>query len=730
MVSALHDAQKNDIIDDLYRIVYDTRMPSQLDEECIPWYNSFITKYYLNSIHTSVASKTWLPSPTETFFNLAIIKKERIQRGKINDETINKAIRGQVDDILTKNSPIQLENIFKNIEGKRKVVLIDGAPGSGKTTLTVYICQKWSRGELFQEFATVILVQLRDPAVRNAKSIASLLPCPSSGDVSVVAKKITSTKSYGTDILWILDGWDELPSNLREFQSEESPLKDIIIPSSETALFDSSVIVTSRPIASSKLSELVSSRIEVLGFTREEQRQYFTECLKGDTNAVDTLIEQLSENPAIEGSCYLPFNASIIAHLYLSDHCLPTTVYGIFCSLIQHCLSRYLCEKLGRTKEQAQLESLSRLPQELQVPFHMLCKLAFTGTKENKVTFSQKSVIEAIGNFALAFDMGLLQATPSMIPDGRTNFFHFIHLSIQELLTALYISHMSVREQISTFKSLLGDSQFRVLQFYVAITKLQSSMPFFGKLPKWLIPKNVTVSMIELFRKIIKERNAVRHGEPKPVLVSLLHCLHEAQDIPLCQFVAKQLDHVLDLQNTSLTPVDCIVIGYFLSSVTLTSDVTVFRVDLSNCSLGDTGTKNLMQSICKNIESHNIAKRLSHLDLMLYGNEIHDVCVPYIVKVLKLTSGLSLGSWRYDSGNPIGDSGLQPIFDALKQDKTLRYLDISKCEMTDAGVASLAVALSNNDTLQELAIHGNTAITKKDSDLIELFPQLVVHILP
>ena len=42
-----------------------------------------------------------------------------------------KTIRGQVDDILSKKSLIELENIFENIEGERKVILIDGAPGSG-----------------------------------------------------------------------------------------------------------------------------------------------------------------------------------------------------------------------------------------------------------------------------------------------------------------------------------------------------------------------------------------------------------------------------------------------------------------------------------------------------------------------------------------------------------------------------------------------------------------------
>ena len=90
-------------------------------------------------------------------------------------------------------------------------------------------------------------------------------------------------------------------------------------------------------------------------------------------------MERLSENPAIEGSCYLPLNASIVAHLYLSDGSLPHTVHGIFSSLVQHCLSCYLCERLGKTQRKAQLVSFKGLPQELKGPFKKLCKLAFTG---------------------------------------------------------------------------------------------------------------------------------------------------------------------------------------------------------------------------------------------------------------------------------------------------------------------------------------------------------------
>ena len=608
-----------------------------------------------------------------------------------------------MDDILLKKSPIELEKLFENIEGERKVILIDGAPGSGKSTLTVHICQRWSRGELFQEFTIVILVQLRDPTVQSAQSIADLIPCRDKETAQQVAGAITDIDGRG--ILWVLDGWDELPAHLRE----KSLLRDMISPSLHSPITQSSVIITSRPISSGELSELVSSRIEVLGFTWEEQRQYFTECLKGDTKAVDTLMEKLSENPAIEGSCYLPLNASIVAHLYLSDGSLPRTVHGIFSSLVQHCLSHYLCQRLGKTQEEAQLTSLDSLPRNLQTPFNQLCKLAFTGISQNKVTFSP-SDLEAVKDSAVLCEVGLLQATPSILSEGRTVYYNFIHLSIQEMLSAVYISRMPASEQISTFDSLFSDSRFSaVFQFYAAITKLRISRPFLSKLPSWLIPDSITVHMLELVRKIVSKKNKTR-------LVSLLHCLYEAQDPSLCQFVVEHLENELNLNYTSLTPVDSLAIGYFLSSVSLTtSNVKEFKVKLWACSLGDVGTKNLMQSIFRSIDPHSTVN--THLYMGLEGNEIHEEGASNIVKVLNGTNILS--TLQLD-GNPLGDNGLQIIFDALKQNTTVSSLSIYGCGMTDIGMASLADVVHTNNALEKLDISSNEIDEEGASHIAEV----------
>ena len=715
----LHNAGRIDLIDKLLHIVKlpDLTYQNQLASFDLNWYGSYLKKQYLEDLFTvQVSAKKWLPSPTQKIFNLAIIKKESIQRGKIDYDYVRKTIKGKVNDILLEKSSIEMKDIFKNIEGERKVILIDGAPGSGKSTLTVHICQQWGRGEQFKEFTVVILVQLRDPSVQSAQSIAELLPAKDDTMAERVAREIMDTE--GSGVLWILDGYDELPSHLRN----NSIVNTLIRPKlhQKNTLSKTAAIVTSRPISSGDLCPLVSSHIEVLGFTAEEQRLFFTECLNNDTKAVETLMEGLSGNPAMEGSCYLPLNASIVAHLYLTDGSLPSTIYGIFSSLVQHCLSRYLHERQGISHKLASFESLDALPDNLRSFFDKLCKLAFTGTKDNKATFSS-SDIEALGCSDEICELGLLQAVPSIISHGRSVHHNFLHLSIQEMLAAVHISRMPASEQISTFDSMFNDARFSaVLQFYAAITKLRTSRPLLSLVPRFLRP--VPASIRDLVRKIIRKGS-------KALLVSLLNCLYEAQDTALCKYVGEQLRNnpplgirdkldgcgfEISFWDLSLLPRDCLSVGYFLAFITVSYKGT-FTVDLVSCSLGDTDIKILMQSICRNLDTHS--EITGHLIMCLNRNEITGEGASYVAEALRSTRTLTiLDLW----GNPIGDKGLQYIAEALTTNVSLIELNLSNCSLriTEENGPTLTEMLQRNKILRKLDLSDNKAISDNQASYI------------
>ena len=628
-----------------------------------------------------------------------MIKKEKIQRGRIDDDFVRLSITGKVDDILQQKTRVDLNNIFSDCGDNRKIVLLEGAPGSGKSTLALHICQEWADGKLFQEYNVVVLVRLRDPLIKNAKRVADLLPCVNQEMANEVESTIET--KLGEGVLWVLDGWDELPSDL----PSDCIIHKLIQPNKfrKSPLLKSSAIVTSRPSSSAELHPLVSSRVEVLGFTPHELEQYFRECLNGDSRAVQSLLERIRENPIVEGSCYLPLNAAIVAHVFISgDHSLPTSNHEIFTAVVESSLKRYLQDKLGKTTSVRDITSPDTLPPEVRDPYNHLCTLAFMGIESNKVTFSEVD-LTALSISKDISEVGLLQSVPSIISGGHQIYFCFLHLSIQELLAAVCISHMTPKQQISFFQNIFGTPRFSaVFQFYAGITKLRTNRPWLSKLPRFLCP--VPASVYDLVRKVVKKESS------KPLLVSLFHCLYEAEDNSLCVFVAELFkdflsrDHTLDLISTTLSPLDCLSLGYFLSVVSTTVSGG-FRVDLSFCLIGDQGCKFLVRGLCKCINPNS--KVTSQLYVDLDSNDIHEEGMYHIAQLLKNTSvvcELTL------SNNPIGEGGLKSLCEALSTHTTLEYLDLNSCSLTisEENGHLLCQLLNTNTSLSHLELWFNT----------------------
>ena len=98
-----------------------------------------------------------------------------MQWGKIDDELIRLSIMGKVDEILQYKTSIDLQRIFLERTTKRQAVLIEGAPGTGKSTLALHICQEWAEDKLFQEYTVVVLVRLRDSLIHKATSTEDFL---------------------------------------------------------------------------------------------------------------------------------------------------------------------------------------------------------------------------------------------------------------------------------------------------------------------------------------------------------------------------------------------------------------------------------------------------------------------------------------------------------------------------------------------------------------------------
>ncbi len=266
-------------------------------------------------------------------------------------------------------------------------------------------------------------------------------------------------------MLFVLDGWDEFGAGFRK-----GFVGSLIRNPQKVRLQRSTLLITSRPIASHELQRYASSRVEIVGLTRGEVRRYFEEAL-GDPLAVQNLQSQLKERPVIEASCYLPLNAAIVAHLFMErDHTLPAILHGVFSAVICGYIHRHLKRKSEKEEE---IPSLDELPPDVQEDFESICTLAYEGSMVNKVAFSGQE-LRTCGLSAEVNVLDLMQVVQTFA-SRKSTLSHFLHLSVQELLTALHISKLPPAEQVRIFNEMFDNPQFAaVFRFYAAFTKLQA----------------------------------------------------------------------------------------------------------------------------------------------------------------------------------------------------------------------------------------------------------------
>ena len=123
----------------------------------------------------------------KNYINLAVINNEYANRKdlvKFREQTIC----GCIDDILEWKAPIDMKDILRpncvyNSQKQKQEypvtqLLIEGAPGIGKSTFAWEVCQKCGQHQLFNDYSQVILLKFRDKRVQEAKSVSDLFYYP------------------------------------------------------------------------------------------------------------------------------------------------------------------------------------------------------------------------------------------------------------------------------------------------------------------------------------------------------------------------------------------------------------------------------------------------------------------------------------------------------------------------------------------------------------------------
>ena len=98
------------------------------------------------------------------------------------DEFTKAILHGNIEAILAKKKPVAMEQITVPQPGSPlKCVLVEGAPGMGKSTFAWELCHKWDEIDcMHRQFSLVVLVRLREKTAQEATCLTDLfIPDPS-----------------------------------------------------------------------------------------------------------------------------------------------------------------------------------------------------------------------------------------------------------------------------------------------------------------------------------------------------------------------------------------------------------------------------------------------------------------------------------------------------------------------------------------------------------------------
>ena len=424
--------------------VYPTRMSPAHTLSPVDQYAS-----YLRSVYTSKKLPTyskWPPSSSKKFIHLAVVRKERVSK-KEADEFTRATIHGtEIDDIYRKKEAVDFSRVGKMKDGSlAKLILVEGAPGIGKTTFAWEVCRKWASGEILQEYGLVVLLRLRDKRVREAKTISDLFYHTNPELSRAVGAEILHHE--GESVLLLYEGYDELP---RKLQEQQSIFLDAL---RKKDLPHATILITSRPSATGYLrwefNEQISQHIEILGFTKDDINSYVHDVIE-DEQVCKDFHQYLKCYPYIRGMMYVPLNAVIVTEVYKisqqsSEKFIPTTMTELYTALTRSLLLRYMHSHSEYGQRKWNLKSFTDLPKELYQQFCDVTAVALKGMIEDTFMFDE------LPNDFNTLD--LMQSVPELyVEQGALVSYNFFHLTLQEYLAAVNISQQPVEKQIAFFQ--------------------------------------------------------------------------------------------------------------------------------------------------------------------------------------------------------------------------------------------------------------------------------------
>ncbi|RVE65290.1 hypothetical protein OJAV_G00133930 [Oryzias javanicus] len=637
------------------------------------------------------------------------------------------------------NIPIRCNEIFKVLpdqHGSVRVVLTSGVAGAGKSFLVQKFTLDWAEGLENQDISAVVPLSFRElNLIREEQhSLLTLIQMFHPSFQKIPAEQLSVCK-----LLFVFDGLDESRLSL-DFNSgqvvsdvsQKSSVNVLLTNLIQGRLLSSALVwITSRPAAANQIPPSCVSRVtEVRGFTDSQKEEYFRRRFK-DEDLSSRIISHIKGSRSLHVMCGVPIFCWITA-VVLEDM-LTTEQRGELPKTLTDLYSHFLMVQTKRKKNKYQ-QQLNSSPEELtEANREVLLKLGRLALEhlENRNLMFYEEDLEQCGLDVTEASVFSGVCTEIFIREClifQKPVYCFVHLSVQEFLSAVYMFHCYTNRKTEPMENFLKDlvniSTLDAFLDRVMEKSLQSQTGHLDLFVRFLHGLSVesnqrllgsllgqTENRPETIQAVINNLKKINCGEeviestvagPSPQRkktsdtvspdrrINIFHCLMEMKDLSVHQ----EIQEFLNSKNNSakeLSETHCSALAYILQM----SEEVLDELDLLSYKTTEEGKRRLIPAVrnCRKFKVRHCG--LSDIDCEIVASALKS-------KPSHLTE-LNLGN------NELQDSAIEVLCSGLESPNCrLEVLRLEWCSLSGISCAVLSSALlSNPFHLRELTLNFN-----------------------
>ena len=381
---------------------------------------------------------------------MTLLEREYNRRAELRPLLWSKGTKLQLEKVYTRlrvvarpkagRSEIGLDDIFGSSEkDKALLVLLEGSPGIGKSTLCLKLAHDWANGERsrnFPIFKLVFLLKCRDMKGDIMEDIfEQLLPEDLNRKTKDVLVNFLGDLNNQKQILIILDGLDELPEKLEERVNKVLGRRKLSL---------CYVLATTRQEKGIHTREQFQfdTCLAIKGFSKENSFEYIRKHFRNigteHSSKGERLIEEIKQNPLLGELQSNPLNLLLLCVVY-EDHegSLPSSITDLYQTIVR-CLLRRYCAK----EELKASEKDEDLDKQFEIEILALGELAWKCLLDDRLSFYEDELeeLERSNENIVARRLGLVYKEESLKRLKPRHAYSFLHKTFQEYLAASYIA--------------------------------------------------------------------------------------------------------------------------------------------------------------------------------------------------------------------------------------------------------------------------------------------------